>query len=68
MKCPACGGEQWVEGRAELGGKGGFDFRPKNSKFMVVSWPSINAKACRVCGNVSFGVDVEKLCSVMKDA
>ncbi len=66
MKCSGCGSEQWIDGRAEFGGKGG-DFRPKNSKMMVISWPSIEAKACRVCGNIALAVSLEKLRSVMKE-
>ena len=67
MKCLGCGSDQWAEGRAELGGKGGLQFRPENSKLMVLSWPTIGAKVCRVCGNVAFAVDIEKLRGVMKD-
>lgn len=67
MKCSGCSSEEWVQGRAEFSGKGGFQFRPDNSKFMVLSWPTIDARACRVCGNVVFAVEPEKLRSVMKD-
>lgn len=67
MKCSGCGGEDWIEGRAELGGKGGFQFRPERSKFMVLSWPAIKARACRLCGNVTLGVEPEKVRSVLKD-
>ncbi len=68
MKCAGCGSDQWVEGRAELGGKGGLQFRPDKSKLMVISWPTIGVRVCRVCGNVAFAVDLDKLRSVMKDS
>ncbi len=67
MKCLQCGMEDWVEGRAELGGKGGFQFRPEKSKFMVLGWPTIAARTCKVCGHVQFSVDTEKLKGVLKD-
>lgn len=67
MKCVGCGGEKWVAGRAEIGGKGGFQFRPEKSKLMVLSWPSIETKVCQMCGNVIFSVELEKLRSVMKE-
>jgi predicted nucleic-acid-binding Zn-ribbon protein len=67
MKCTNCGGEEFVLGRAELGGRGGFQFRPGSSKLMVLSWPEISAAVCRKCGNVHFTVDTDKLKSVLKE-
>ena len=51
----------------EFGGKGGFQFRPKNSKLMVLSWPQVAAQTCKTCGHVQFSVETEKLKSVLKD-
>ncbi len=65
MKCLQCGVEDWVEGRVE--GRGGFQFRPKNSKRMVLSWPQIAARTCKVCGPAQFSVETEKLKSVLQD-
>ena len=65
MNCPHCKSEDWIEGRVE--GKGLFQFRPKESKLMVITWPTINARTCRVCGHVQFSVEVEKLKGVLKD-
>jgi len=67
MKCAGCGSEDWVPGRVEFAGKGGFQFRPEKSKFMVLSWPAIDAKACRICGSVTFALEPEKLRGVMKE-
>jgi hypothetical protein len=58
---------QWVDGRAEISGKGPFQFRPKKSKLMVLSWPNMDAKVCRVCGRVQFAVNLDKLRSVLKE-
>jgi hypothetical protein len=65
--CAQCGVEDWVEGRAEIGGKGPLQFRPKKSKLLVLSWPDITAQVCKACGHVQFSVETEKLKSVLKD-
>ncbi|MGH9777103.1 MAG: hypothetical protein ACRD5I_01705 [Candidatus Acidiferrales bacterium] len=65
--CPQCGVEDWVDGRAELGGKGGLQFRPEKSKFMVLSWPAMTTRVYKARGYVQLSVEPEKLKGVLKD-
>ena len=66
MKCPMCNQEQWEEGTITQSGRGDLDFRPKNSKLMVMSYPRLGGKVCKMCGYAYLSVDVEKLKSTLK--
>ena len=66
MKCPSCNQEEWEEGTITHAGRGDMDFHPANSKFMVLSYPKLAGKACRMCGYTYLSVDVEKLKSTLK--
>lgn len=67
MKRPSCGQEQWEEGRITHAGRGDLDFRPNNSKFMVLSYPRLGGKVCKMCGYAYLSADVEKLKSTLKE-
>ena len=66
MKCPSCNQEQWEEGMITQSGRGDLDFRPNNSKFMVISYPKLAARVCRLCRYAYLSVDLEKLKSTLK--
>lgn len=67
MNCPSCNQEQWEEGTILFAGRGELDFRPNKSKFLVLSYPKLGGKVCKMCGYAYFSVDVEKLKSTLKD-
>ncbi len=67
MKCPSCGSESWIDGVAGEARGSAMTFRPRESKFLVLSYPEIAAKACGVCGSVALSVDIEKLKNTLKD-
>ncbi len=71
MRCPQCAQEDWISG--EIGGQQGLWryqrrllFMPKATKTFVLSYPSIRAQACRMCGYLSLSVDPEKLKATLK--
>lgn len=67
MKCSQCGQENWAAGSVgELRGQAVY-FKPAKSKLLVLSYPSVQAQACKICGQVVMAVDVEKLKSTLKE-
>jgi predicted nucleic-acid-binding Zn-ribbon protein len=67
MRCPQCEQEQWVEGGiVEMRGQQAV-FKPKHTKLIVLRYPNVSARACKVCGYLLLGVDVEALKKTLKD-
>ena len=60
VQCPACK-EPTVEGGRIANSKGKCYFKPDNSKLILMSYPRLDAFACKSCGNVAFVVDPETL-------
>jgi len=67
MRCPNCQQERWEEGVVSEARANPVSFKPKRSKFLVLSYPEIAAQACTACGYVILTLDVEKLKKTLKD-